>query len=79
MREIDKAVNHINNAIFWIDMRVETLENKIKRISDDASQKDVPLTYVEERQLGKMRQEIKNLFVKKNDLTTSLEILHKYV
>lgn len=79
MRDIDKAVKHINNAIFWIDMRIETLENKIERISDDASQKDVPLTYVEERKLGKMRQEIKNLFVKKSDLMKSLEMLHKYV
>lgn len=79
MREIDKAVTNINNAIFRIDMKVETLENKIKRISDDASQKDVPLTYVEERELGKMRQEIKNLFVKKSDLLTSLEILYKHL
>lgn len=79
MREIDKAVTNINNAIFRIDMKVETLENKIKRISDDAFQKDVSLTYIEERELGKMRQEIKNLFVKKSDLLTSLEILYKHL
>lgn len=79
MRDLDKAVKHINNAIFWIDMRVETLEKKIEEISDDTSQKDITLTYVEERKLGKMRQEIKNLSMKKSDLMNSLEILHKYV
>lgn len=47
MRELDKAVKHINNAIFWIDVRVERLENQIDAISREAYRASRPLTRLE--------------------------------
>ena len=79
MRELDKAVNHINNEIFYIDMRTEAIENRIQTISDKAATTDNGTTVAEERMLAKLRNTLRRLFDKKEDLMKSLEILHKYV
>lgn len=79
MRELDKAVKHINNAIFWIDVKVERLENQIDVISREAYKASRPLTRLETGKIVHIRAEISQMLAKKDDLMQSLEILHKYV
>ena len=77
MSEISKAIKHVNNAIFYIDMRVDKLESMLTLSAQSLNANILQRDDLTAQERSKIK-EIKMQEAKKADLQRALAILQTW-